>query len=99
MGFVARPTLRRFAVLLAGAFLAVAFSVAAFRGLQPPSSVVLQARALGEDATAQPNASRLARAATTYRGGPTTTTTGEIVDVRVSDALPVETSTPEGWAD
>ena len=28
-----------------------------------------------------------------------TTSTGETVDVRVSDSLPVETSTPEGWAE
>ncbi len=28
-----------------------------------------------------------------------TTSTGEVVDVRVSDALPLETSTPEGWAE
>jgi hypothetical protein len=28
-----------------------------------------------------------------------TTSTGETVDVRVSDALPLDTSTPEGWAE
>ncbi len=47
----------------------------------------------------QPRPARLARAAATSRGGPITTSTGETVDVRVSDALPLETSTPEGWAE
>jgi hypothetical protein len=42
---------------------------------------------------------RLARAAISWRGGPITTSTGEVVNVRVSDALPVETVTPEGWAE
>ena len=41
----------------------------------------------------------LARAAATSRGGPITTSTGETVNVLVSDALPIETSTPEGWAE
>jgi hypothetical protein len=41
----------------------------------------------------------LARAAITWRGGPITTSTGETVNVQVSDALPLETSTPEGWAE
>ena len=44
-------------------------------------------------------AERLARAAVAWRGGPITTSTGETVNVLVSDALPVETSTPEGWAE
>jgi hypothetical protein len=42
---------------------------------------------------------RLARAAISWRGGPITTSTGEVVNVQVSDALPVETVTPEGWAE
>ena len=53
------------------------------------------------DAYAQPRASELsaAQAPAGYRGGPITTSTGETVDVRVSDALPADTVTPEGWAE
>lgn len=40
---------------------------------------------------------RLARTVPTLRGGPTTTSTGEIVDVRVSDSLPAVT--PQQWAE
>jgi len=40
---------------------------------------------------------RLARTVPSFRGGPTTTSTGEIVDVRVSDSLP--TVTPQQWAE
>jgi hypothetical protein len=54
---------------------------------------------LAADANAPLRANRLAQAAIAFRGGPITTSTGETVDVRVSDALPVETSTPEGWAE
>ena len=42
---------------------------------------------------------RLARAEATFHGGPIVASTGETVDVRVSDALPAETATPEGWAE
>jgi hypothetical protein len=54
---------------------------------------------LAADANAPLRANRLAQAAIAFRGGPITTSTGETVDVRVSDALPVEASTPEGWAE
>jgi hypothetical protein len=40
---------------------------------------------------------RLAQTAPSFRGGPTTASTGEIVDVRVSDSLPAVT--PEQWAE
>ncbi|MGH3133632.1 MAG: hypothetical protein ACRDNY_07820 [Gaiellaceae bacterium] len=40
---------------------------------------------------------RLAQAAITWRGGPITTSTGEVVTVLVSEALPAET--PEKWAE
>jgi len=40
---------------------------------------------------------RVARAALTWRGGPVTASTGEIVEIFVSDALPAET--PEKWAE
>ncbi|MDQ3380380.1 MAG: hypothetical protein M3546_08660 [Actinomycetota bacterium] len=40
---------------------------------------------------------RSARSALTWRGGPVTASTGEVVEVYVSDALPAET--PEKWAE
>ncbi len=42
---------------------------------------------------------RLARSAVEWRGGAITTSTGETVRVFVSEALPFETVTPEGWAE
>ncbi|HLG07456.1 MAG TPA: hypothetical protein VI409_02170 [Gaiellaceae bacterium] len=42
---------------------------------------------------------RLARTAITWRGGPIAASTGETVNVQVSDALPPETATPESWAE
>jgi len=92
--------MRHLAALLSGALLLFALALVAVRGsvgvAEHGSSYALS---LEDDATAQPSASRLARLATTFRGGPITTSTGEVVDVRVSDALPAETSTPEGWAE
>ena len=89
---------RRLAVLLAGGLLAGALAAAASVG-QPASSRTSSARTLVSDASTPLRANRLAQAAITYRGGPITTTSGEIVDVRVSDSLSLETSTPEGWAE
>jgi hypothetical protein len=87
---------RRFAVLLSAGVLLAGIVVAASVGGQPDA---LQTYRLTADAHAQLRASRLAQAAIAFRGGPITTSTGETVDVRVSDALPLETSTPEGWAE
>ena len=87
--------MRWFAVLLAGALLVGALTAAAARNAE---SRPLLARVTDADlGTLRP--ARLARAVGTSRGGPITTSTGETVDVRVSDALPLETSTPEGWAE
>ncbi len=94
------PLTRRLAVLLAGALLAGALAAAAGSGVvttQAPTPT--HARAVEVDLDMPLRASRLARAAVTYRGGPITTSTGETVDVRVSDTLPVATSTPESWAE
>ncbi len=63
------------------------------------SSSLDHARILEADVAAPLRARRLQQAPIDFRGGPTTTSTGETVDVRVSDGLPVETSTPEGWAE
>jgi hypothetical protein len=95
---VALPNRRRLAVLLAFALLLVAVAATAAVRAEP-SRYAGHAYALGADANAAPRAGGLARAAATYRGGPITTSTGEIVDVRVSDALPLETVTPEAWAE
>ncbi|HET8968309.1 MAG TPA: hypothetical protein VFN06_02645 [Gaiellaceae bacterium] len=92
------PLTRRLVVLLAGVLLAGALAAAAAVG-QPASSRTSHVRMLASDASTPLRASRLARAAVTFRGGPITTTSGEVVDVRVSDSLPLETSTPEGWAE
>lgn len=92
--------MRHLAALLSGALvlLALAF-VATHTPVAAAEHSSSYARSLEDDATTQLSTSRLARLATTFRGGPVTTSTGEVVDVRVSDALPVETATPEGWAE
>lgn len=86
---------RRLAVLLSGVLLAGALGFAAAE--QPPLIAASHARAFDLDVPLRAN--RLAQAAPSFRGGPTTTSTGEVVDVRVSDSLPAETATPEGWAE
>jgi len=97
---VAAPLTRRIAVLLAGALLYVALVGAALSAeskalvAQP---AVQHLRAL--DANVPLRTARVAQAGLTFRGGPTTTSTGETVDVRVSDTLPLETATHEGWAE
>ncbi len=92
--------MRHLAALLSGALLLFALVLVATRGpVAAAERGTSYARSLEDEATAQLNASRLARAETSFRGGPITTSTGEVVDVRVSDALPVESATPEGWAE
>jgi hypothetical protein len=63
-----------------------------------PASTSAYTGSLGEKITVL-DSRRLAQAAIEWRGGPITTSTGETVDVRVSEALPLETVTPEGWAE
>ena len=50
-----------------------------------------------EGPTGRARVNRAARSALTWRGGPVTASTGEVVRVYVSDALPAET--PEKWAE
>jgi hypothetical protein len=96
---VADPLTRRLAVLLSGMLLFVAL-VCAAASVEPRSSTAgTHGYLLAADANAPLRVGRLAQAGLTFRGGPTTTSTGETVDVRVSDTLPLETSTPEGWAE
>ena len=91
--------MRRLAVVLAGALLVGALFAASTRAEEPMSARAMRAHTLEADAAAPFHATRLAREATTFRGGPIVASTGETVDVRVSDALPAETATPEGWAE
>jgi len=97
---VALPSLRPLAIFVSGALLVVALAVSA---AEMPAAATSSTAAYASSIDAAPGTSlrpaRLARAATTFRGGPVTTSTGETVDVRVSDTLPLETSTPEGWAE
>jgi hypothetical protein len=95
---VANPLTRRLAVLLAGVLLAVAVAAAAAAQRASPAAPA-HARALEADLNTPLRGSSLARAALTFRGGPITTAGGVTVDVRVSDSLPLETATPEGWAE
>jgi hypothetical protein len=88
----------RLAVLLSGVLLFGAL-VASAASLRPSSSATTHGYLLAADANAPLQVSRVAQAGLTFRGGPTTTSTGETVDVRVSDTLPLETATPEGWAE
>ena len=93
------PNARRLAVLLAGAILVVALAAltAQARDVRRAQLPVL-GRAVDAAAGVQPRAAGLASAAVAYRGGPIVTSTGETVDVRVSEALPADV-TPESWAE
>jgi hypothetical protein len=93
---VASPLTRRFAVLLSAALLLGALAAASAVEQRSRSSYAYR---LSADADVPLRANRLAQVPITYRGGPITTSTGETVVVHVSDALPLETSTPEGWAE
>jgi len=97
---VAPPRIRTLAIVVSGVLLLAAAAVVA---LGPPSSHERSTSTYARSMDAAPGtalrADRLARAAIIWRGGPITTSTGETVNVQVSDALPLETSTPEGWAE
>ena len=99
-GGVALPRPRPLAIVVSSGLLLVALGVSA-AGSTPTVRFTPPAHARSIDATSGTalRTKRLTRAATTFRGGLVTTSTGETVDVRVSDALPVDTSTPEGWAE
>jgi hypothetical protein len=88
----------RLAALLVGALLA---AVAAGGGSGTNAAGAAggtgYARSLDGQVGSGLRADRLARVAATWRGGPITASTGEVVNVLVSDSLPVET--PEKWAE
>jgi hypothetical protein len=94
---VANPLARPVAVLLAGVLLFAALVASA--ASPTPLSHPTHAYRLTDDAAVPLRAARLAQAGLVYRGGPITASTGEVVDVRVSETLPLETATPEGWAE
>jgi hypothetical protein len=96
---VALPTVRRFAVLLAGAILVLSLAVAAEQASSGQTRTPALGRAVDGASGIQARLSRLASVVPAYRGGPTVASTGETVDVRVSDALPADTATPEHWAE
>jgi hypothetical protein len=93
--------LRLAAVLLAGGLLAVALAGATRSDAAGASGIATptQARSIDAQPGTALRADRLAAAAVSWRGGPITTSTGEVVEVFVSDTLPVETVTPEYWAE
>jgi hypothetical protein len=86
------------AVLVATALLAAAIAGAARSG--PVTAAPAQPTS-ARSIDAQPGTAlrfeRLARSTATWRGGPITTSTGEVVQVQVSDSLPAVT--PEYWAE
>jgi hypothetical protein len=96
---VTHPPPRRLAVALACVVLALTAAASVLSGAVGSAGPSLHARAVTQELDSTLAAARLQQAPITYRGGPITTSSGETVDVRVSDALPVETSTPEGWAE
>jgi hypothetical protein len=94
--------MRRFASLLAGAVLVGALVAAATvqRAAGAPSAAARDARALEADAATPVRPARLAQVGEApWHGGPTATSTGATVDVRVSDALPADASSPQQWAE
>ena len=95
---MAPPSLRPLAVVVAGALFIAAVVVAA-AGTSRAAATAAYASSIDAAPGTSLRADVLARAATTFRGGLITTSTGETVNVRVSDTLPLETSTPEGWAE
>jgi hypothetical protein len=93
---VPRAVPRLFEALLAVALLALVVGGGSVQAEAPSSDTQAFVRALdGQAGPARVN--RTALSALAFRGGPITTSTGEIVNVLVSDSLPAET--PEKWAE
>lgn len=95
---MANPLPRSIAVLLSGVSLFVALVASAATPLPAPLGQTTNAYRLTGDAAAPLRVARLAQAGLPFRGGPITASTGEVVDVRVSEMLPPE-ATPESWAE
>ena len=83
------------AACLAGAIL----TLSGAHELGPATALVLSREAAQIDQPeTQLSAARLARAAVSWNGGPTSASTGETVTVYVSSSLPAEAGTPQTWA-
>ena len=91
--------MRRLAALLAGATLVLALAVTAAQGSAAQGRAPVLGRAVAGATGPQVRLARLASVVPAYRGGPTVASTGETVDVRVSDSVPAEIATPERWAE
>lgn len=94
---MADSTSRRVALAFAGALFLAALVASAATPSGGRVDSTPPARALELDVPLRPRV--LQQTPITFRGGPVTASTGEVVDVRVSEALPLETATPEGWAE
>lgn len=80
--------------------LAVLVGVAAGRSEPlPDGGAVLAARALDSAPAISFRVDAAAQEAISWRGGPVTASTGEVVRVFVSNSIPLETTTPEAWAE
>lgn len=94
------PRIRLLAIVVSGAVLFAALATAlGFSAATAPTVQPAYARSIDAAPGTALRIDGLARAAAASRGGPITASTGETVDVLVSDALPIETATPEGWAE
>jgi hypothetical protein len=88
---------RRLAVLLAGAVLVLAAALAVSTASAQQETGY--ARTIDTAPGTALRAERLAQSAITWRGGPITASTGEVVNVLVSNTLLPEAVTPEYWAE
>ena len=91
---------RSLAAVLAGSLLALLAAGAAVTTRDASTARATSTSGLArsfEGPTGTARINRAARSALTWRGGPVTASTGEVVQVYVSDALPAET--PEKWGE
>jgi hypothetical protein len=97
---VAPTRLRRpLAALLVLALAALVFVVAGPGEAPRKARTTLAARALDPSPPISFRVDAAAQQAITWRGGPVTASTGEIVRVFVSNSIPLEVTTPEAWGE
>jgi hypothetical protein len=90
--------LRRLAALVLA--LAAVVAVAAGRDEPAPEgNAVLAARVLDSAPAISFRVDAAAQQGISWRGGPVTASTGEVVRVFVSNTIPLETTTPEAWGE
>ena len=95
---VAPASLRLAVAVAAGALLATALAASAVVSSPQRPSSSAYATSIDAAPSVSLRSARLVRVSTTFRGGLTTASTGETVDVRVSDSLPADV-TPASWAE